>query len=67
MEAYSAPMREAVLREVQQASVERLAELATYYRYRGGPGRALVAAELRQRLARWQTNYSITVNHLTNA
>lgn len=57
MEAYSNQMHAAVLLQVQQASLERLAELATYYRHRGGPGRALVEAELRARQARRQTNY----------
>jgi uncharacterized protein YoaH (UPF0181 family) len=50
-------MHEAVLHEVQQASVERLAELASYYRHRKGPGRDLVAGELRARLARRQSHY----------
>ncbi|WP_151087360.1 hypothetical protein [Hymenobacter baengnokdamensis] len=58
MEAYSTEMHAAVLREVRQASVLRLVELAAYYRRRQGPGLALVAAELRERQARRQINYS---------
>lgn len=56
-EVYSVRMHEAVLQEVQQASIERLAELASYYRRRDGPGRALVESELRARLARKRINY----------
>lgn len=58
MEAYSTPMHAALLREVRQASALRLVELAAYYRRRQGPGLTLVAAELRERQARRQTNYS---------
>jgi hypothetical protein len=57
MEAYSNQMHAAVLHDVQQASTERLVELAQYYRRRQGPGLALVVAELRERQARRQTNY----------
>lgn len=56
-EVYSARMHEAVLHELQQASIERLAELASYYCRRNGPGRALVEFELRERLARRRINY----------
>jgi hypothetical protein len=56
-EAYSTRMHEAVLHEVQRASIERLAELASYYRRRDGPGRVLVESELRARLARQRINY----------
>ena len=57
MEAYSTQMQAAVQQELRQASPLRLVELATYYLRRQGPGLALVAAELRERQARRQSNY----------
>jgi len=57
MEAYSTYLHAAVQQEVRQASSLRLVELANYYRRRQGPGLALVAAELRERQERRQSNY----------
>lgn len=60
MEAYSAPMQAAVQHQVQQARLERLLELLEYFRQRGGPGLALVIAEIRARQARRALNFPPT-------
>lgn len=49
MESYSLSMAIAVRKELSQATPERLAELATYYQQRQGPGLGLLQEEYQRR------------------
>jgi hypothetical protein len=58
MEAYSRQLHAAILRDVQQATTDRLRQLLAYFRRRRGPGLALVETELEEREKRHQQNHT---------
>jgi hypothetical protein len=56
-EVYSPHLTAAVQAHLQQQGAQELARLLAYFRQRGGPGLALVEAELREREKRHPLNY----------